>query len=182
MSKADWREAEAMAMRGMSLAGIARRFGIRDATVRQRASRCEWPTPDRIARKKRMAARLAKEGLLDASEETVTTPTVSTEASPVPDNFSETLLAAIQTDPEQFRQAIARAAQTSLAESASNIPLPRTLGEWSRMVDILVKATGAAGKGAGPVPIVSPLRSLRRNPRVVGAGEASGDSIDGFVL
>ena len=175
-------------MQGASYPEIAKAFNITAGSVRQRASSKDWQTPARLRRKQAMAARLAKEGLLDASSVTVTTPTVSTGAPPVPDNFSETLLAAIQTDPEQFRQAIARAAQTSLAESASNIPLPRTLGEWSRMVDILVKATGAAGKGAGPVPIVSPLRSLRRNPRVVEAEEVvpddpdDPDDPDGFVL
>ena len=70
MSTDDWREAEAMAMQGANYKQIAGHFDITHGSVRQRAYKHDWQTPERIARKERLVARLARQGGGEGSPET----------------------------------------------------------------------------------------------------------------
>ena len=151
MAKADWREAEAMAMRGTSLAEIARRFDIRHATVRQRASRCDWQTPDRIARKPRLAARLVKQGVIPAAPQTVTEATEPASKGEAKGEGLAALLEGLLTaadggDPVEFQQALQGLTRFVIAEGAANISAPRTLNELRTAVDVLVKAANLTRK------------------------------------
>lgn len=163
MTAADWREAEAMAMRGTTLAEIARRFGIRHATVRQRASRCDWQTPDRIARKQRMAARLAKQGLIPAAPQTVTEAPERPAEGEGLGPFAAELQAAAEGEPREFRDMLKRLARAAIAEGAAKLPAPRTLNDLRTLVDVLAKVENMDAKAPQQgVPRLHAPRSIGR--------------------
>ena len=183
MAKADWREAEAMAMRGTSLAEIARRFDIRHATVRQRASRCDWQTPDRIARKQRLAARLVKQGVIPASPGTVTeapepSPKGEAKGDGLASLWGALLSAAEGGDPVEFQQALKGLTRSIIAKGASNISAPRTINELRTMVDVLAKAENLTrnAPGQGRVSFRVP-RSIGR-PTIKRPAEAATGAAD----
>lgn len=47
----DWEEIEKLVIAGMSIPDAARKFGLKPNTVRVRAIRNNWPTPDAIAKR-----------------------------------------------------------------------------------------------------------------------------------
>ena len=179
MTPEAWSEAEAMAMRGVSYKAIARHFGISHGSVRQRASREDWQTPDQIARKRSKAARLAREGVGEASAETGTggnkgggTLAVWTDR--------DALLAAAQRGPKAFGEALAAVARRTLAEGAAAIPVPRTIAELGRWVDILYKTSRLDAKVSGGDTRF--IRSPSSLSRTVEAEEIPNNSVDGFKI
>lgn len=136
MTPEEWQEAEAMARRGTCNKEIARHFGISHGSVRQRAYAHDWQTPDRIARKQRKAER---QGRCEVSPETGLAASKGglTFASLGVDR--EALRASAQRGGQEFRAALEKVLRRALAESIAGIPLPRTIGEWAKMVDLLCK-------------------------------------------
>jgi len=165
-----WREAEALAVEGVRWEEIAPRFGVTVATLRRRARVEDWQTPGRVAWKARGqgAARRPAETVAQAGGGTALA------------RLQEALLAAGQARPEDFRQALTQLFQAVLAESAPNIPLPRTLGEWTKLHDAWHKASGAGQKRPPEHRLFRPLRSVPRT--VVDVKEAEDDPLEGFEV
>jgi hypothetical protein len=178
ITKAQWREAETLAVQGTKYEEIALRFGIAVVTLRQRARTHDWQTPGRIARKKRMA----DQGVVQAAPETVTKATGGkvTSAALVP--HQEALRATAGVNPKAFQNALANWAEALIAEGAPNIPPPRSVAELNKLNDLYRKASGLDGNHAsGRVPFIRVMPSLRRGPAVE-AEEIEADPLDGFVI
>ena len=127
-----WREAETLAVQGVKYKEIARRYGIAVGTLQAKARKEDWPTPGRIARKKRMA----DQGVVQVAPETVTKASGGkvTPAALVP--FIEALRAAVHVGPQAFQTALANYAEALIAEGAPNISPPRSVGELGKLNDI----------------------------------------------
>jgi len=167
-----WREAEALAVRGARWEEIATRFGVTVATLRRRARAEDLQTPGRVAWKERGqgAARRPAEAVAQAGGGDG----VGTALA----RLQETLSAVARARPDEFRQALIHAMQAVLAESAPNIPLPRTLSEWTKLHDAWHKASGAGQKRPPEHRLFRPLRSVRRT--VVDVKEV--DPLEGFEV
>ena len=172
-----WHEAEALAVQGVKLEEVARRFGIAVVTLRQRARKEDWATPGRLKWRQRMA----EQGVVVAAPQALTKVSKGSGPSAALMPHLKALRAAAGVNPKAFQRALASCAEVLIAEGAPNIAPPRSAGELSKMNELYRKASGLDGGHSGRVPFIRPMRSLPRTPQVVEA-EVVVDAVEEFEI
>jgi hypothetical protein len=162
-----WKSAREAIENGEGYPLVAERFGMRLTTLKRRASMERWESP---ARRKNGSGRVTGSArppeifgehtdryVKDSADSEISETSVAMEALAP---YRKSLLLAANEGPEAFREALKRTARTALAESVADIPLPRTIGEWSQMVAVLERAEKMGGphKGGNAIRHASALR------------------------
>jgi hypothetical protein len=164
-----WAAMEKKACAGISLQSLADAFEISLATVNDRSKRFGWKTPGRLAR--RRAAESAKAAPAKAKRPVAAIGGTGNDSRlAVPDCLTA-FQAMVDAPPAAFQAALVPVLQGLLARALRNVPEARTLSDVKTLADMHRRASGMDAKewrGDG-MPLVMPLRSLRRRPPVVEA-------------
>ena len=184
IKKGIWAAARQAVENGATYPEVCKRFGLKLSTLRNKSFREQWDSVHRKLKNGNKATPF--EGAPDFSERDACSQNAQnsgirgitefcSDEALIPDR--RTLRDAAREGREPFRKALQDVARTALAESVAMIPLPRTMGEWKQMVEILDKAE----KMGGPTRDSRAIRHASRLSRTPIDVEPEPE-IDGFRI
>lgn len=169
-----WERIKAEACKGASYPALARLFGPSPQVIANRAKNEQWPTPLRLAKRRRENGETG-----NGDEVALPKSKVRRLSAPVIHNNHEkdeqltkdsisrlhtALLALVESPPADFQAAFAAVAQAAIAEGVRDVPAPRSIKELATWFDLWRKAAGLDAKAGAPgnAPLVNPLRTVSR--------------------
>lgn len=177
-----WARIKAEACAGVSYPVLSSRYGPQKQVISNRAKAEQWPTPARLARRRKemdgmgngvgaapaesnpkQSAPITKDNQRNLVANATNSLLQVTCDSPI-SRFQSALLALVAAPPADFQSAFAGVAQAAIAEGIRDVPSPRSIKELSTWFDLWRKSSGLDAKASAPgnVPLVNPLRTVSR--------------------